>query len=570
MSIPSPVLDAGRPDPRMWEAASAPARSGRQLTRRIVAGGAILVTLTALVIAGVGHGAVVRTGGVAQLGQFLLAAGHPRLDGQFLALTGQAAVTTVAYAALGTVLSLAIGVVGGVLSSQTWWRVRTRGSRRHSAIAGWMVARAVLVLPRGIHEVVWGLLFLSIFGLQPIVAVLAIGIPFGAVTAKVFSEILDETAPQPYEALIAAGARRHTAMLYGLLPPATSDLLSYGFYRFECAIRSATILGFIGAGGLGFQLQLSFQALQYGEIWTLLYALILLCAAADFWSAAVRGRRAVTWRGGMAGGLRSDRVLRASLLAVAVLVPASAWWVGLDLSVLWSGHSASMVGQLARQAWPPSIEDGLGSLLRDSASTLSMSVLAIALAFVGGTVLAFPAANLPLSPNAARHRSARRVLRLSAVAASRAVLIVLRAIPPPIWALLLLFVMYPGILPGAAALGIYTLGVLGRLMAEAAENLDRRPLWALCAHGAPAPHAFWYAVVPAAASRFTAYGLYRWEVTIRETVVVGVVGAGGLGTVLTQQLSTLDYSGATTTLATIVLLTLLVDYLSAVVRRSLR
>jgi phosphonate transport system permease protein len=107
-------------------------------------------------------------------------------------------------------------------------------------------------------------------------------------------------------------------------------------------------------------------------------------------------------------------------------------------------------------------------------------------------------------------------------------------------------------------------------MAEAAENLDRRPLWALRAHGAPAPHAFWYGVVPAAASRFTAYGLYRWEVTIRETLVVGVVGAGGLGTVLDQQLSTFDYSGATTTLATVVLLTLLVDYLSAVVRRSLR
>src|SRR5262249_15605672 len=160
------------------------------------------------------------------------------------------------------------------LSSQTWWQAGTRGRRHRSSTAGWAVTRTLLAIPRGIHEVVWGLLLLSLFGIQPVVAVLAIGIPFGAVTAKVFSEILDETSLHPYTGLTAAGASRPSAVLYGLLPPALSELFSYGFYRFECAIRSAAILGLIGAGGLGFQLQLSFQALQYDEIWTLLYALM--------------------------------------------------------------------------------------------------------------------------------------------------------------------------------------------------------------------------------------------------------------------------------------------------------
>jgi phosphonate transport system permease protein len=107
-------------------------------------------------------------------------------------------------------------------------------------------------------------------------------------------------------------------------------------------------------------------------------------------------------------------------------------------------------------------------------------------------------------------------------------------------------------------------------MAEAAENLDARPLQALRANGAPPPHVFCYGVIPAAAPRFVAYGLYRWEVTIRETIVVGVVGAGGLGLLLDQQLASFDYGGALATLITLMILTLLVDFASATIRRSLR
>lgn len=153
---------------------------------------------------------------------------------------------------------------------------------------------------------------------------------------------------------------------------------------------------------------------------------------------------------------------------------------------------------------------------------------------------------------------------------TRFALVVLRAIPPPVWALLLLFVMYPGILPGALALAVYTTGVLGRLMAESVDNLDQRPLRAIRAHGASESKVFCYGVIPAAAPRFVAYGLYRWEVTIRETVVVGVVGAGGLGLLLDHQLGSFHYGGALTTVITLIVLTLAVDFTSAAIRRALR
>jgi phosphonate transport system permease protein len=549
-----------------WEAAEAfegPLPGGktgpqRRSRRRWV--WALLITLAVVastLASGVGSEPIIKGGGAESCLELFRAAAHPRLDVEFLILTVNAALTTLAYAVLGTALSLVIGIIGGVLGSRVWW-----WSARRSGRTGWGLARAILVVPRGIHEVVWGLFFLAVFGLDPIVAVLAIGIPFGAVTAKVFSELLDETDRTPYTALLAVGAGRRSAILYGLLPAAMSDLLSYGFYRFECAIRSAAILGLVGAGGLGFQLALSFQTLRYGEIWTLLYALILLGVAADYWSSAVRLHRTRD----SSLPLRRDPVLAGSLLSGAVLIGLSTWWIGLDAAVLWSGRAWESAIGLLVDTWPPHLEDGgVGGLLELAAVTVAMSILAIIIAFAGGALLAFPAATA-CSSRRGLGRGGQTLLRL----VSRLVLVVLRAIPPPIWALLFLFVLFPGIVPGALALAVYTAGVLGRLMAETAENLDDRPLRALRAQGASSSQVFCYGVLPAATPRFVAYGLYRWEVTVRDTVVVGVVGAGGLGVLLDHQLASFDYGGAVTTLAALIILTFAVDLTSAAVRRALR
>ena len=152
---------------------------------------------------------------------------------------------------------------------------------------------------------------------------------------------------------------------------------------------------------------------------------------------------------------------------------------------------------------------------------------------------------------------------------TRAFLLVVRTIPAPIWALILLYVFFPGILPGALALGLYTLGILGRLMAEVIENLDDRPLRALAAQGASPPQVFLYGVLPSTMPGFASYIIYRWEVCIRATVIVGLVGAGGLGRLLTEQLSSFDYRSVTTTLIFLLGLTFLVDLISLFTRRAL-
>jgi phosphonate transport system permease protein len=550
--------------------AQARALGGRPSRGRRRALGAVVAAIAAaLAVALAGGGALVNPAGVAQLGDFFAAALHSRLDAPFVSLTADATLVTLAYAALGTALSLLLGAVGGVLCSETWWRAGAAPARSGRRRGGWLLARMALALPRGVHEVVWALVLLAVFGLDPLVAVLAIGLPFGAVTAKVFSELLDEADPAAFDALRACGASRGAALLYGLLPNALPDLVTYGFYRFECSIRAAAVLGIVGAGGLGFQLALSFQELRYGEMWTLLYALIALSGLADLWSARVRARRLRGVRSGARA--RRDPFLSGSALAGVALVAWSAWWIGLSAAPLLDGRPLGRLGAIVRDALPPAFGAvGAGELARLALETLAMSVLAAAFAGILGIAFACAGADLARLTGAGGDGPVAGAARLLRRALVRLLLLVLRAIPLPVWALLCLFVLYPGTLPGAFALGLYTLGVVGRLDTEAIDNQDPRPARALGALGAHRGQVLACAVVPLAASRFAAFALYRWEVAIRDTVVVGAVGAGGLGELLRQQLSTFDYGGACAVLLVLVGLALLVDVASASLRRALR
>jgi len=169
-----------------------------------------------------------------------------------------------------------------------------------------------------------------------------------------------------------------------------------------------------------------------------------------------------------------------------------------------------------------------------------------------------------------RENSGSRFLASALLVMTRGLLLVLRSIPAPIWALLLLYILFPGILPGALALGIYTLGVLGRLVAEVVENLDQRPLSALKAQGAGKAGVFVYGALPPMFPRFISYLLYRWEEIIRATVIVGLVGAGGLGRSLTQQLASFDYQAVLATLIVFIVITFIVDIISASARKTLR
>ena len=537
--------------------------------RRFWAAIAAAALAWSLARAGLDPNELVNTGGWPHVEAFFRAMVTPRVDAAFLRLTAREAGVTLGYAVLGTALAIGIGLVGGIVLTERIW-MPLAGPMGRPARAGWALARLAFVVPRSMHEVVFGLILVSILGLDPLVAILAIGVPFGAVTAKVFSELLDEVPGDAERVLRAAGASRLTALLFGTFPQAAGDLVGYGFYRFECALRSAAILGIVGAGGLGFQLAQSFISLRYDEMWTFLWALIVVSGLADRLSSEVRRRHnaaAVEMHVGRPGyAPQRDRFLTVSAAAGALAVPVAVWWLGVDVSTLWSERARTLAGDLAADSWPPTAgAGGLGELAADSIDTIALAVLAIGLAWAVASPLAFVASR----PQGRAGRTGWS-LRRAAGWLTRFVLLVARAVPPPVWAFVVLLVLFPGLWPGAVALAIYNGGVLGRLQAELVENLDPGPADGLRASGAGPLGVLAYATVPAVSAKFVALGLYRWEVAIRETVVVGVVGAGGLGRRLDEQTSAFDFGGILATIIALLVVTVVVDIASAFVRSSLR
>ena len=517
--------------------------SGRRYSMVVV----LAATIWCLWDAGVGRRRVTNTSGFGLIGRFFSAALHPRIDSGYVTETIRSAAVTVSYAAVASFLSVVIGLLGAALLSERMWdgHLASNGRRR----ATWARVlreplRLMLTIPRGVHEAVWALLLVNVLGRDPLVAVLAIGIPFGATTAKVYAELIDESARGPHTVLRGSGGSRLGSLLYGVVPTVSRDFIAYGFYRFECAIRSAVILGMIGAGGIGFQLGISFQGLQYREMWTSIYAIIALGVAAEWWSAALRSN---------AGA----KAMRRSVTAGSMVLVASWSYLGLRPWNLWSPRTRRLAGRLFLDLTPPRLSvHGLPGLLSAARESLQMSFLAIVI----GTLLALPLAY-------AGARSGRSVARHAAV---RLVALAIRSIPPTVWALLVLFVILPGVLPGALALGIYTAGVLARLFGDVLESSTSGARTLLHSAGAKPLTVALYSTIPEVAPAWTSLALYRWEVAAREVVVVGVVGAGGLGRLLSAQVNAFAFAAMTTTIGSMIMLTFLVDRVSLLARRSLR
>lgn len=150
--------------------------------------------------------------------------------------------------------------------------------------------RAVIGFLRAIHELIWAWIFVAAVGLNPVGAVFALGIPYTGYLGKIFADILTETPQAPITALKISGAGKLQTLFYGYLPSAFPNMFSYTMYRLECAVRSSSVLSFVGLGGIGFQIQLSLQDLKYNQVWTFMFFLIIMILGIDKWGYEIRRR----------------------------------------------------------------------------------------------------------------------------------------------------------------------------------------------------------------------------------------------------------------------------------------
>jgi phosphonate transport system permease protein len=225
---------------------------------------------------------VLHARGLAALREIACAVFRPDLSWETLGKLVTSAWRTVAYAMAGLSLALLIGFPLGLLASG----VLNRSLAKRRAVQA--VARFVLGFLRAIHELVWAWLFVAAIGLSPLAAVLALAIPYGGILGRIYAELFQDVPEAPLRALRNAGASEWRVFWYGRLPTVLPELIGYTFYRLECGIRSATVLSFVGLGGLGFQIGIALDDLAYGRAWTFILGLVGLIVLVEAWSGVVR------------------------------------------------------------------------------------------------------------------------------------------------------------------------------------------------------------------------------------------------------------------------------------------
>ena len=220
--------------------------------------------------------------------QFLASFLPPAHDPAFLAMVARETWRTVAIATAGMTLALVVALPMTLLATRV---LSVSALSGHMARLPWLVrqvARWTLVALRSVPELVWALVFVRVVGLGPTAGVLAIALTYGGMLGKVYAEILESGEDHATRSLLRNGSSRLQAFFYGLLPQNAAELTSYTVYRWECAIRSSVVLGFVGAGGLGQQMDNSMKMFNGGEVLTMLAVFVALVALADRISAGLR------------------------------------------------------------------------------------------------------------------------------------------------------------------------------------------------------------------------------------------------------------------------------------------
>jgi phosphonate transport system permease protein len=359
------------------------------------------------------------------------------------------------------------------------------------ALPGTRVLLGALAALRSIPDLTMAILCVILFGVGPAAGMLALAIYYSAVVAKIFADVL-RTAPRaPQEALRAIGASRLQVAFYALLPLKRADLLTYGSYELESALRASIIVGAVGGGGLGSELVGSLSALDFHRVTTLIILLVATVAILD---------RATAW-------------LRRHPRWIVALTPLGMWAIVLYRPQLLAlRHSVHVFGtmlppELARTQWA-----ALGGNLWE---TLWMAVAGTA-----GAVLAAAIAGVLTARNLTPAWIGWPVRRLMEF---------LRSVPEVVWGLLLVTVVGVGPIAGAVALGVHSTGCLAKLFAESLENAPPGPQIAVAATGASPLAVVAFSTTPLAMGPIAVHSLFRLEWNLRMATVLGLIGAGGIG-----------------------------------------
>lgn len=561
-------------------AARAPRR--RVSPERIAAG------LTLVVLLGLGIAAVAQTG-VSFAGLLQSGGNAQNFINRVGALTFPAPLDLLWLIALTVGLVLVGTLVAAVLSVPIAY-LAAANTTPGPAWRG--AARFVGVLTRSIPDVVLAMAFVLMFSLGSLPGILAIGIHSIGMISKMFADAIEQIDEGPRLAIRAAGGSRMQEFTAGILPQVLPSWVATVLHRNDINLRGSVVLGYVGVAGLGLEMSYAFKSLNYGLGLGIALVIFVLCVVMEIVSSAVRGAML-----GETAQTRSwiDRILHPRMKGGASAAPAPtakpAWaaspetalrrpwtpvrrrntiagWVALavvvggvlvsqihweDLITVWA-----KIPEVAVKFWPPNF----GNYDVEVMVNAMRDTVAIALAATVLTLLP----SLLLGSFAARNVAPNGGIRATA----RFLLVGIRGIPELILAIVLIVVTGLGPQAGVIALAIGGIGLLGKLIADSFEEVDRGPERALRAVGATRLQTYASATVPQGVRALIGHGFYMLDTNIRAATILGIVGGGGVGYYLLNAGQGSRYQVVTAIVLMILATVLVVEGLAMWMRRVFR
>ena len=426
---------------------------------------------------------------------------------------GEAFLQTLAFAILG----VAGGSVTGFLLA---------------LIFHWRVVQVACAFIRAIHELFWALIFLQIFGLHPLTGLLAIGLPYAATFAKVYAEILEEGDKSPLQA-IHPDASRISTFFYARLPDLWVHFKTYTSYRLECGLRSSAILGFVGLPTLGYALSSAFMEGYYSVVWALLLLFYALIATIRYW---VRPGLLPVYILAAPFVIANDSQISLQNVRrffTEDIIPAPLRH-GDSLSSLWHWFSDLLITQAL-----PGISN---TLVLTQVALVTTGMLALVL--------------FPVISHQFFNRTGRTL--------GHVLLVVMRSTPEYILAYILLQLWGPSMLPAVVALTLHNGAIIGHLIGNYSTEVQLR---------IDAPNGlnrYFYELLPRLYGQFLAFLFYRWEIIMRESAILGILGISTLGFYIDSSIQELHFDKAMVLIVITALLNVTIDTLSRYLRAKLR
>ena len=444
----------------------------------------------------------------------------------------------------------------------SFFAARNIMARLPGGAAIYYLARGFLNVVRAIDTIVWGLIVVVWVGLGPFAGVIALTIHSTAALGKLFSEEIEHIDTGPVEALTATGANLIQVIRYGVVPQIVPSFLSYSLLRWDINMRSATVIGFVAGGGIGFFVIENVRMGGYQQYAAALWAVVVVIILVDYISS--KWRENILKDQAPTEDKKQRPVLNYLRLAFYIILGLLAFiycWNLSQINIRSMFNPGSNFGQLIKDFVTIDLSPGV---LQPTIQQLIVTIFQAFLATTIGALLA-----LPFSFLAAKNLTGRSRLSVWIYYLTRSVFNFLRSIEALLYVVIFIYWVGVGPFAGMLALAVTSFALIGKLFSESIENIETGSIEAVNATGANRFQMIVYAILPQITPPFISYLLYQWDINIRMATIIGFAGGGGIGQTLTTYFGSLQYHKAGTVVFFIVIVVALMDFASAKLRQSL-